>query len=125
MSRSCFDDDKYQFIKHYLRYFSSSGELIGISYLYNQSGQTLQDFPVDLEPDGSEDLSIEEEEEEDMEIVEEEFDGFLLDSFDPSQQPPPLQPVPSTELTPEPSSGHPGRAVSSFIVCTVDHVVIV
>ncbi|XP_044023334.1 uncharacterized protein LOC122862134 isoform X2 [Siniperca chuatsi] len=89
-----------------------TGELIGISYLYGQSGRTLQDFP-----DGSEELNVEEEEEEEElldnleEVVgDEEFDNFRLDCLDPLQQPPPqqqLQPPPQQQVEPpqpEPSS---------------------
>ncbi|XP_070834704.1 uncharacterized protein [Chaetodon trifascialis] len=93
----------------YTKPLNYTGELIGISYLYNQTEQALQDFPDDPTPDGSEDPSIEEEEEENMEeLVEEEFEDFLLDTLDVSQLPPPPPPPPP----PQPVSSHQGGDVS-------------
>lgn len=85
--------------------FCSSGELIGISYLYSQTGRTLQDFPdePDVTPTAEEELEEEEE-------VEEEFDNFLLDPLPQL----PAQPLPSSQMTPPSLSD----AVSSSMVCT-------
>ncbi|CAK6980257.1 uncharacterized protein LOC124857001 [Scomber scombrus] len=92
-------------------FLPASGELIGMSYLYNQSNQMLQDFPDDLvEPDGGEELEIEEEEEEDEEdIADEGVDELVFDSLVPLQLP---HHVLSSQLIPESSSGDQEGAVS-------------
>lgn len=87
-----------------------------MSYLYNQSDQMLQDFPDDLvEPDGGEELEIEEEEEEldEEDIADEGIDELVFDSSAPLQ---PLRHVLSSQMTPEASSGDQEGAVSRSTV---------
>ncbi|XP_078023606.1 uncharacterized protein LOC144462810 [Epinephelus lanceolatus] len=113
-------------VEGYTKPLEYTGELIGISYLYSQTGRTLQDFPDDPEePDGSEELNVEKEEDLVLEEVGDEgFHEFLLDVLHPSQQPPQLppqqqpqppprltlqQPQPPPRLTPQQSQRPPPR----------------
>ena len=65
----------------------SSGELIGISYLYDQNGQSLQDFPDDPDEPIATEGHDEEESEEDgdldvEDVVDEGFDELSFDSLE-------------------------------------------
>ncbi|XP_049916991.1 uncharacterized protein LOC126400399 [Epinephelus moara] len=93
-------------VESYTKPLEYTGELIGISYLYSQTGRTPQDFPEDPEePDGSEELSVEEEEEDLVlkEVGDEGFHEFLLDVLHPSQQPPQLPPQQQPQPPPRPT----------------------
>ncbi|XP_049432655.1 uncharacterized protein LOC125889050 [Epinephelus fuscoguttatus] len=87
-------------VESYTKPLEYTGELIGISYLYSQTGRTLQDFPDDPEePDSSEELNVEEEKEDLVleEVGDEGFHEFLLDVLHPSQQPPQPPPRPTLQ----------------------------
>ncbi|XP_051800536.1 uncharacterized protein LOC127532606 [Acanthochromis polyacanthus] len=86
-----------------------TGELIGISYLYKQTGKTLQEFPNDPDEHGGCKEEEEEEEEEQQQqpdimedTVNEGFDEFSLDHLDSLLQPPPpqQQPLPPPQQQP-------------------------
>ncbi|CAK6975525.1 uncharacterized protein LOC124857001 [Scomber scombrus] len=109
----------FPLVESYTNPLPYTGELIGISYLYDQNGRTLQDFPDDPdEPIGTEGHEEEEGEEEEgeldvEEVVDEGFDELSFNSLYPSQPP---QHVPFSQLTPETSSGNQEEAVSKSTV---------
>ncbi|XP_047203981.1 uncharacterized protein LOC124857001 [Girardinichthys multiradiatus] len=99
-------------LESYSKPLKYTGELIGMSYLYAQTGQELQIFPDDPdEPDGSEEIVLEddEESEEDRlldvlgEDLDEGFSELAEDPLGPSLQTPPFQPPSAPAIS---SSGH-------------------
>ncbi|KAF5893765.1 uncharacterized protein DAT39_016542, partial [Clarias magur] len=84
-------------VESYTKPLEYTGELIGVSYLYAQTGKVMQDFPTDPdEADGTEDLpTMEEEDEEDPSTAaEDEVDeGFGEVFFFHTPDPPPPPPL--------------------------------
>ncbi|KAK5618766.1 hypothetical protein CRENBAI_012181 [Crenichthys baileyi] len=94
------------------------GELIGMSYLYAQTGQELQMFPYDPDdPDGGEEIILEDVEasEEDrlLDVLEEGLDEVSVelaeDQLGPSLQTPSFQPPSPPPPPPSPHS-HQGTS---------------
>ncbi|KAL2080702.1 hypothetical protein ACEWY4_024495 [Coilia grayii] len=111
-------------VKDYTRPREYTGELIGIEYLYSQTGRVLQDISLDPDtPDAEGNVPLSPPTEEGLHVAQEEVDDLTIPPPGGLQRAPPQRdprsgqpaddapaPEPPRPTTPEPAPHLPGRS---------------